>query len=270
MYGFQVTGLGDPAHHLVPAEADWPRLRVEQARGTLARTPAGTVRVTEDRAEIWVTDHDRVDMDRATLTVRFTTGAPLGDEILVHPYLALPASIASHWLGRMVFHGGAFLLAGRAWALLGDKEAGKSSTLGWLSGNGHQVLSDDILMVDEGLIYSGPRSIDLRGDAAERFGGEDLGVLGSRGRWRLRPEQPPPSAPLAGVIHLEWGPTVSVESVPPPERVAAMVRKSVLRARPAEAASYLDLATLPTWRFSRPRDLDGLDEANAQLLDALG
>lgn len=135
---------------------------------------------------------------------------------------------------------------------------------------GHEVLSDDVLIIDDGRIFAGPRCIDLREDAASRFGGEDLGVLGSRGRWRLRPERAPASAPLGGLVHLEWGPTVSVEPVPPSERIPALINASVIRPSPAEAAAYLDLAALPAWRFVRPRDLSVADRANAQLVDALG
>ena len=72
------------------------------------------------------------------------------------------------------------------------------------------------------------------------------------------------------MIHLEWGPAVRVEPVRPSERVAALIRQSVVRPGAEAATAYLDLATLPTWRFVRPHGLDGLDGGNAQLLDALG
>jgi hypothetical protein len=232
-------------------------------------TGPGTVRVTAETAEVWVSPHDTAEIDRATLTVRFVTRAPLGDAAIVHPYLAFPAAVATHWLGRLAIHGGAFAHAGRAWGLLGDKGAGKSSTLGWLMHSGHDILSDDLLAVDGRTLFPGPRSIDVQGDAAERFGGERVEGMGARERWRLNPGVPEPVLQLAGFVHLEWGDRVSIEPLDTAERLTGLFRHSVLRAGAAEAPAYVDLATLPAWRFVRPPGLDGLDEANGQLLDAL-
>ena len=236
-YGFRITGLEDPGGHLLAVEPSWPTLRVEQVRAELEPTPPGTVRLDESRAEIWITDRDRVELDRETLTLRFQTTRPLADDVVVHPYLALPASIAGHWVGRRALHGGAFLHEGMAWGLLGGKEAGKSSTLGWLLEHGHTILTDDVLVLDEARILSGPRCIDLRGDAAERFGGEDLGVLGSRGRWRLRSGEAPASAPLAGFVYLGWGDRIALDEVPPSERIAPLATQAVLRPDPDEGAA---------------------------------
>lgn len=271
IYGFTVDGLDEPERYLLPAEPDWPRLTVLRDRpepGGAARPP-GTVRVEEERAEIWMSDGDHIDLDRATLTVRIRTREPIHDRLVLHPCLGLPASIASYWLGRQALHGGAFSHDGRAFALMGVREAGKSSSLGWLLGQGHDILSDDILILDGGTLFAGPRSVDLRDDAAAELGGDDLGVVGTRARWRLDPGAVPAATPLAGIIHLEWGDEVRIERMGGNESLPALLQNFVVQPRRDESLAYLDLGSLPAWRFTRPRDLARLDESNAQLLAAL-
>jgi hypothetical protein len=273
-YGLEITGLDDASPFLLAVGPEAPRMTLVQERAAPDRTaPAtgpGTVWLTDDAAEVWVSPHDTARIDRATLTVRFTTRDPIDDAAIVHPFLAFPSAVATHWLDRLAIHGGAFAHAARAWGLLGDKGGGKSSTLGWLMHTGHDILSDDLLAVDGRTLFPGPRSIDLRGDAAERFGGDKVAGMGARERWRLHPAEPAPALPLGGFIHLEWGDHVAVESLGAAERLARLFHHSVLRAGAEEASAYLDLASLPAWRFVRPPGLDGLGRANAQLLGALG
>src|SRR4051812_2509642 len=207
-YGFEIEGLHDGDRLLGPAEPGWPRLQVvrDEAGGDPpADVAPGTVTMDDESAAIWLTGTDRILIDRASFTVRFATGVRLEDEVIAHPYIALPASIASRWLGRQILHAAAFLHAGKAWALLGEKEAGKSSLVGWLHHRGYEILTDDILVVEGAAAFSGPRCVDLRPESAAVLGGEDVGMLGNRVRWRLRPGAVPSSTPLAGLVHLKWG-----------------------------------------------------------------
>lgn len=270
-YGFAITGLDDPEDLLGPADPAWPPLEIVRVaeRPSGAAEDPGTVRVTDYEAEIWIGDGGRVDVDREAMSVSFRTREPLEDRLVIHPYLGLPASIASNWLGRQVLHGGGFTGEGRAWALLGDKEAGKSSTLGWLADRGFGILSDDILVIEDGALFAGPRCIDLRPEAAAILGGEDVGMLGNRVRWRLLPGPVPPSAALAGVVHLEWGDRVAVEPLDASERLTGLIRNSVIRPAAGDAAPFLDLAALPSFRLVRPRDLGALDASGEALLAAL-
>jgi hypothetical protein len=136
---------------------------------------------------------------------------------LVHPHLAPGAAVLARWLGRETLHAGAVLAGGGAWAMLGDRESGKSSTLDWLAAHGHPVLADDLLVLDGSDVLAGPRCIDLRADAAQRLGaGEPLGVVGTRERWRLRLGPLASSAPLRGWGILDWGDDVAVEPVRAP------------------------------------------------------
>jgi hypothetical protein len=272
VYGFAVDGLDDPELHLLPADPEWPRLTIVRngADPEIDPRPPGTVRVEPERAEIWMSAGDRIAIDRATLTVHISTQRALADRLVLHPCLGLPASIASYWMGRQALHGGAFCHDGRAFALMGEREAGKSSTLGWLLGQGHQILSDDILIADRGTVFAGPRSVDLRDDAAAVLGGEDLGVVGNRTRWRLDPGAVPAATPLAGIVHLEWGDDVRIERLGSAESLPSLLKNFVVRPKRGESLAYLELGSLPAWRFTRPRDLSRIDELNAQLLAALG
>lgn len=273
-YGFELLGFDENSPLLGPVEDGWPPLRVVRAAPEEGRAPQaappGTVVFDDERGEVWIGDGERVIVDRTTMTVRVLTHGHVDDRLMVHPYLGLPAAWASWWLGRQVLHGGAFLHAGRAWALLGDKEGGKSSTLAWLLNRGHEMVSDDILVIQQGIVFSGPRCVDLRRGAASRLGGEDLGTVGARARWRLSAGPVAASMPLAGVIHLGWGDRVLVEPLTAEHRLAGLVEHSAISPAPSDALAYLDLAVLPAWRFIRPQGWDDFERANVQLLDALG
>jgi hypothetical protein len=273
-YGFAISGADGIAPLLGSAEPGWPRLNLTAARaepgGAQAPDGPGTVRIGHERATVWVSDSERIELDRRAGSVRIVTHEPIAPEFVAHPYLALPAAIAARWLGRQTFHGGAFVHDGKAWAVFGDKEAGKSSVLGWLLGAGREIVSDDMLILDDGILFAGPRCVDLRAETAAVIGGEDIGgPLQSRRRWRLRAGPAPPPLPLGGVIHLAWADDVAVEPLGAEQRLEELVRGSVMYPDGSESVAYLGLAGLPTFRFARPREIDGLEQANAQLLAAL-
>src|SRR4051794_23643820 len=86
----------------------------------------GTMEIGDESARVWIINGDRIDIDRAASEVRLATTSPLSDDAVLHPYLAFPAAVVSFWLGRRVFHGGAFLHGNRAWGLFAAKAGGKS------------------------------------------------------------------------------------------------------------------------------------------------
>jgi hypothetical protein len=266
-YGFRITGLERSDAHLTRVPADWPELRIERRCAATADPEApGTLRGGDDWAELWIRDGGRVRLTRDPLSVTFTTRTPLSVDAIIHPYLGLPATIAAHWLGRHALHAGAFVRDGRAWVLLGDREAGKSATLGELSRRGISVLTDDIVIVCDGSMFAGPRSIDLRAEAAEHGGGEPLGIVGNRPRWRLRPEPGEAQLPIAGLIELAWGEPARLEPLDAKARLQALVHSSAIPAGAATAVELLGLAALPAWRFVRAARIDELAACTDQLL----
>ena len=97
----------------------------------------------------------------------FEVPHPVRPDELVHPYLAPAAAVIGRWLGRESVHAGAIAVDGRALGVVGARGAGKSSTLAWWALDGGEVLCDDLLVLDGRATFVGPRSIDLREDAAD-------------------------------------------------------------------------------------------------------
>jgi hypothetical protein len=275
IYGFAVTGLDSPAAVLAPADDDWPQLRVIRAKAdTDLRRPAdlaiAELFFDDDHAVIWVSDTESIRLERRpNLEVTFRTDHELSDDLVVHPFIGLPAAVATRWRQRQILHGGGVVVDGRAWAVLGTKEAGKSSTLGWLARDGYGIVSDDLLMLDGTTVFAGPRSVDLRDETAAVLGGEYIQVFAGRIRHRLRPPPVASQLPLAGVVYLDWGEQSRVTEVPPIERLQGLIANSVFGPTVEDSTAYLTLATLPTLLFERPRGFDGFGAAIDQLLRAL-
>jgi hypothetical protein len=269
-YGLRITGFDDGGEHLMEVPSEWPQLEVRCSRGVAEQPqPAGTVRVWENHADIWLAGGDRMDVLRDPPTLHLISREPFAHKAIVHPYLGLPATIVSRWLGRIAFHGGAFVHGSRGWGLLGGREAGKSATLGALMRAGLPVLTDDVLIVEGTTVFAGPRSVDLRADAAERLGGERLGIVGNRTRWRLRPAPSPPQIELGGLIELVWGDANRIEPLDPQERLQAVIASTYPPPTREEAVALLEIAALPAWRYTRRLEIDELERQIAQLLEEL-
>jgi hypothetical protein len=179
------------------------------------------------------------------------------------------AALAARWLGRESFHAGAFLVDGSAWAVLGDKEAGKRSTLAHLALRGQAVVSDDVLVLEGGEVFAGPRCIDLRAEPSERLGaGEPLGVVGVRERFRLELGPVPSRVRLRGFVLLGWGDEVALEPVRGAERLLALVPHRALLLETNAPADLLRLSSLPFLRLRRPHDWSSLEETADLLLGA--
>jgi hypothetical protein len=269
-YGFRIGGVEGAGDLLVDAPPSWPQLALAAAVAGPGGAPAMDV-VGPRSAQLplhaggWM----EIERDGPRITVRLPRRPD--DEALVHPYLAPGAAVLARWQGREAFHAGAVLAAGGAWAILGGRESGKSSTLGWLAAEGHTVLADDLLVLDGQDALAGPRCIDLRPDAAARLeAGEPLGVVGTRERWRLRLGPAAASVPLRGWVELGWGDEVAVEPVRGAERLTTLIPHRSVRLEPPRAGALMELASLPLLRLLRPRRWDALPHAAERLLAAIG
>lgn len=267
-YGLRLTGVR-ATQLLVDSDPSWPELSLQT---TIAPTADGAEYVDDDHAVIHLRTGGSIALDRLAGTAVYSVPRPLDDEELIHPFLAPAAAVMSYWLNRGCFHAGVVSLNGRAWGVLGDREAGKSTLLAWLALGGESVLADDLLVVapDSGDVFAGPRSIDLRRATAERLGiGDDKGVLGARERWRVNLGPVPPRVQLAGWIFLAWDDHISLVDIGGSVRVVRLAAQGALTLSPRDPLLFLELASLPCFELRRPRDWSALEASTELLLRSL-
>ena len=266
-YGFRLTGIDGAEPLLVPAPASWPPLEI--VVGPDEPGPPGD-RYGPDRAELQLASGGWVGIEREPGRAVYHVPRTIEPGALVHPFLAPVVLIASRWRGRESFHAGAFVAGGGVWALLGDKEAGKSTTLAWLAAHGHAVVCDDALILDHETAFAGPRTIDLRAESAQRLGiGEPLGTVGVRERWRVPLGAVEPELPFRGWVSLEWADEVAVEPLRGATRLPALIPHRGVRIEPPRPAALVEYAALPHLILRRPRGWSSLGEGAERLLDAI-
>lgn len=266
-YGFAMPDLAEAQALLRPTPDTSPLLRVSQQRGapvverdTLTDTHT-TYRLPQGLGD--------VHMDRATLSVQFTSLTILPHDHLVHPHIARVAAIAARWSGWQAIHAGAFQYAGGAWGVLGERNAGKSSLMAQLHVLGLPIITDDVVVVQDGTVVPGPGIIDLREGAARHFGlGTSLGVVGRRARWRV-PVPPAGSAPLCGWILPTWG-ELAVTALPLRVRVPLLAANLAVPLPPVAPAEFFALAGVPVIHWSRPQEWSRMESSTRDLLDKLG
>jgi len=267
VYGFALSGLPDAGSLLVDAPGNWPTLRIE--RDAPGRRPA-VERVSRDHATVWLTGDGFAELDRARMLARVRVPSGTADAAIVHPFMAPVALIMAWWLGRDTFHGGAIVADGGVWGVLGEKTAGKSTLLASFALAGVPVMSDDVLVIDGDGVLAGPRSVDLRGDAARRLGaGEPLGQVGARERWRLALPEIAARLPLRGWITLAWGRDLAIEPLRGQARLAELLPHQGVRLGASDPAAFLRLSALPHLRLTRPRDFGALPELRERLLESI-
>jgi len=263
-YGISIAGVTAAETMLVDAQHEWPRLRIVSE---LADPPVAKESVTEGHAVLRLKTGGRLSLDRRQGVACYSIPRRLTDEELVHPFLAPAAAVVCHWAGRLSFHAGAFVADGGVWAVVGDREAGKSSTLAWLALSGREVVADDVLVLDGRAAFAGPRAIDLREETANRFGiGAALGVIGGRQRWRVTLPQLAAPLPFRGWMFLSWGDRLHSRRMGATECMRRLIVNLTLRVSASNPEQLLELATLPAWEVERPRDWDRLEEGAECLL----
>ena len=266
-YGFRICGVDSARSELVEAPAHWPslELRVQVSAGL----PAGAESLDGETATLSQSGGCVV-IDRARRRATFTLSARPTAAALVHPHLATVAAVSSFWRGRESFHAGAFVVEQGVWGLLGEKGFGKSSTLAALAWRGVPIVCDDVLVLDAGTAFAGPRSIDLRADAARQLGtGTPLGVIGERERWRMALGTIEPELPFRGWVSLRWSDEPSVRELAGAERLRALLAHRALRVPPPDHAALIDYAGCPFFELSRPRGWGSMQDGLERLLTAV-
>ena len=253
-YGLALSGsVVDLAGDLLgSSRPHWPHVDVEWV-GPLP-DPPDTGYFSPDEAVIRLLSGGHAVFERHARRARFHKPRPPDGHDLAHPCLSGLGIVFARWDGRVALHAGVVLFDGVAWGVLGDREAGKSTTLAWLAQAGHPVLSDDLLVLEGRRVFCGPRSVDLRHESAARFDVTNPLVTVRQGeRQRLLLSEAPADAPLGGFVVLGVGDAVSVTPVAAGDRLGALSEHLTLRQAGLPAAGLLDLVGLPMWRVERSR-----------------
>ena len=268
-YGVKLLGLFRDRRlraALVTPPEHWPAVSIERRDGEAATSGSAFV-VEEDWARLELSHGCQAILDRRERRATLVTPEPLDPDELVHPALAYVASVFSHWLGRRAFHAGAFITKGGAWALLGMRRAGKSSTLGWLASAGHSILTDDMLVLQDSTAFAGPRAIDLAPSAARYLAvGAEAALVRAGRRQRIALEGIEAEVPLRGWIVLSWGNAVEAIRIPPGERLP-LLAQHLHGHRPLNARALLELARAPAFELRRPKRLASLPDAGRAVLE---
>jgi hypothetical protein len=248
-YGLEVIGLPDPEPLVAIQSGMWPPVHVRVECATAASVPE----IGDERAVLSLDGGESAVLERRSRTAVFTTPDGSDGGRLVHPLLTAAGTVFAWWHGKEAFHGGAFVIDAGAWAILGDRDLGKSSLLAAIADAGYDVLADDLLVVDGDAALAGPRCIDLRPDAIgpSNIEGRTTPV---RGNQRERLPLPPVAAavPLRGWILLGWGDGPRTRSLGPGERLERLAsQRNVQGVRPEQ---FLHLVRLPAWEIVRPRE----------------
>jgi hypothetical protein len=237
--------------------ANWPTVEIEQLSDGVAVPPPD--RITPNDAVIRLAGGAWTELDRAAAQVRLHAPEDSRKTELLHPMLATVAVVFSWWYGRNAFHGGAFRdSVGGAWAILGDRGGGKSSTLAALAANGFDVVTDDLLAVSDGSVFAGPRVLDLRLDAVSELGLERIATeVRSGTRRRVALGAVPGESELVGWLFLEWGPSVSLSRLRPGEWLQRATAQ--LNTITPGTQSLVALADTEAWLLTRPQSFDSLE-----------
>ena len=266
-YGFRITGLPDAGSLLAAASPDWPSVALSLDLGELE---AEDEHLDDDRARLHLRTGGWIELEREPGRARYVVPAPLSADALVHPYLAPAAAVFAHWHGREGVHGGALALGNTAWGVVGDRVGGKSSLLAALAASGTDVVCDDVLVVDGQTVYTGPRIVDLREDAAVALGvGEAVADAGARERWRLRLPALDRPLRLGGWLFTEWSGDLALRRLAASETLPRLYRNRSITIPPRNPAAFLQLSALPAWELRRPRSWASLPETLELVLGTL-
>ncbi len=253
-YGLTFTGpvAALAKHLLVPAPQGWPE--VELCWAPPLPDPPAVGFFGPNEAVLPLVSGGHAVLDRARRIARFCKADPPDGHQVAHPCLSTASSYFARWDGRLSFHAGTVVIGGAAWGVLGSKEAGKSTTVASLAQAGHDVLSDDLLVLDGPMALAGPRIIDLRLPSAEQLGKDRLVAVRKGERHRLLLPATPAEVPFGGFVVLAVADEVSVQRTPLADRLDILRRHLTMRKVGAPALALLELVSLPMWRVQRSGD----------------
>jgi hypothetical protein len=267
VYGLRLEGpaiVDVSPFFLLASPETGPRISVRYEATRPAYT--GAPYVDEVGAELDLPEERWLQLDRSRSEAAYF-GSLLTPDQLAHPYVGPLAIIFNRWLGREVFHAGAFVADERAWVVVGQREAGKSSLLAAIADNGIDVLADDISVTDGEQIFTGPRCLDLR----QPLPGIRMSLSRARDdtRWRLLLPHGPASCPVGGWLFLRWGDELSLTPVPASKLLGRLARHRLRTHLQSDPSILLALANRPAWVVTRPRSWAGVDGTVAAIVSTV-
>jgi hypothetical protein len=266
-YGYLIAGIDGGDMLAVGGAAAWPVLTV--STGIESRAGPRRVELGPNRASI-DTLGARLVLEREPVSVTVLARSRLPEADLVHPSLWPAAAVFARWRGLETLHSGAFVDdRGGAWAVLGDRGAGKSSLLAALVLAGHSVVADDLLVIDGGDCFAGPRCVDLKPDAVTELGLGALPSVRCTERRRLVLAPCPGRFALRGCIYLEWGDRVAAEPLAPAEHLGLLAAQRRIAGLGANVEQLLGLSGLPAFRLRRPQARGWVDATTRVLIEAV-
>lgn len=268
VYGLRVLGLDDVGELAGAAAAAPGDITVDVRQSE--REPPATVALDGQRAVLRLLNGHHLELDRRAGTARFF-GPHISSDQLAHPCLGPVATAFNRWAGREAFHGGAFVMGGRAWGVLGGRTAGKSTLLALLAARDVAVLADDILITDGIDAYAGPRCVDLREPLPPSVAAPPARPLArarSGSRLRVPLDAVAPRVGLGGWLFLRWGPG-ALRPVGPDELLVRLAARHSWPGLPSDPVTLLEIASRPAWDLTRPRDWAAVPDVLAELARTL-
>ena len=262
VYGMRLLGVAPDPALLAEVAAGAPTFEVFRSTTAAGPLEGGVVHeLVEGAGSMAVRVEQR--------QVEYRLGRELTDDEIVHPWLAPAAAAMALYDGQLALHGAVLEQGGRCVAVLGDREAGKSTLVAAAAARGLGVMTDDVIVLDAGhRVHAGPRCIDLRSGSAAHFalGSGDLARSGTRHRIAL--PAVPSSAALAAIVILAWGPALSATPMSGAQAAQQLLPHVAAAHDGSSFHRVLDLARVPHLQLVRPRDF-GLLDATMDLLSVL-
>jgi hypothetical protein len=268
-YGFRLIcpEADDALPDLVAVPSSAPEVRVFWRPAAMI---SDCERVEDGRVVLGSKRGAGFDAHRDPLSIEFWFPEPVETETIVHPLLTIPMSVLARWRGDVTLHAGAFAVKEGAWAVVGQRQAGKSTMLAILGERGCPLVADDLLALSDDQVWAGPNCVDLRPDIAARIdGARHIGTVGGRDRYRLSTAPSAWQLPLRGMLILAWSEdgSLSLEPVAPAERLRLLYGQEYIGLMGAtDPRKVLALMDIPAWQLTRPRDWSANEAAVDQVL----
>ena len=145
-------------------------------------------------------------------------------EMLGLPVLGPIMATLLHYKGYLVIHGSGLVMDGKLNVFVGHRGAGKSTTAASLLTSGHQLFSDDLIVIDlddptAPMALAGYPAVKLGPDILARFHPKNARLLSNGGyaypKERLRLEQvtPPQRLPVNAIYALKRSDAAAIEQL---------------------------------------------------------